>query len=115
MVAVISEVTPADGKLETYLAAAGRIRPEVEKLDGFISAERFQSIANPGKYLSLSFFRDEAAAAAWRNTLSHRTAQAHARRELFADYRIRVATVTRDYTKTGREQAPGDSKAVHGA
>ena len=113
MVAVISEVTPAQGKLDTYLAIAGRIRPEVEKLDGFVSAERFQSISNPGKYLSLSFFRDEAAAAAWRNALSHRMAQAQARRELFADYRIRVAEVTRDYGKSGREQAPADSRAAH--
>jgi len=114
MVAVISEVTPVDGKLETYLAIAARIRPEAEKLDGFISAERFQSIANPGKYLSLSFFRDEKAATAWRNTVSHRMAQKQARAELFADYRIRVAEVVRDYGKASRGQAPADSKAAHG-
>jgi len=114
MVAVISEVTPVDGKLQTYLDIAARIRPEVGKLDGFISAERFQSIANPGKYLSLSFFRDEQAATAWRNTESHRMAQAQARAELFADYRIRVAEVVRDYGKADRQQAPSDSRTIHG-
>jgi heme-degrading monooxygenase HmoA len=112
MVVVTAEVTPAEGKLDTYLAIAARIRPEAERVDGFISAERFQSIATPGKYLSLSFFRDDEAAAVWRNTLSHRMAQAQAHEELFADYRIRVAQVIRDYGKHDRDQAPASEETA---
>jgi heme-degrading monooxygenase HmoA len=85
----------------------------LEAIDGFLSVERFASLANPGKMLSLSFFRDEAAVAAWRNTEDHRRAQAAGRGGVFADYRLRVARVLRDYGMTERDQAPGDSRVAH--
>ncbi len=113
MIAVIFEVRPADGRLQTYLDIAARLRPELERIDGFISVERFQSLTDPGKYLSLSFFRDEQAVAAWRNTADHRAAQKTGRTRVFADYRLRIAEVRRDYGMTERAEAPDDSRAVH--
>jgi heme-degrading monooxygenase HmoA len=89
------------------------LKPELEAVDGFISVERFESLANPGKMLSLSFFRDEAAVAAWRNTEDHRHAQAAGRGGVFADYRLRVARVLRDYGMEERDEAPKDSRAAH--
>jgi len=114
MIAVIFEVVPAEGQRDTYLDIAARLKPELEAIDGFISVERFESLATPGKVLSLSFFRDEAAVAAWRNTADHRRAQAAGRGGVFADYRLRVARVFRDYGMTERDEAPQDSRAVHG-
>jgi len=114
MIAVIFEVEPAEGQRDTYLDIAARLKPELEAIDGFISVERFESLATPGKVLSLSFFRDEAAVAAWRNTADHRRAQAAGRSAVFADYRLRVARVFRDYGMTERDEAPQDSRAVHG-
>ncbi|MCO4887766.1 Conserved hypothetical protein [Cupriavidus phytorum] len=113
MIAVIFEVEPAPGRQDTYLDIAAHLRPQLEAIDGFISVERFQSLTNPGKLLSLSFFRDEAAVIAWRNTLAHRQAQAAGRGGVFAGYRLRVAQVLRDYGLDAREQAPADSRAVH--
>lgn len=113
MIAVIFEVEPAKGQHDTYLAIAARLKPELEAIDGFISVERFESLTNPGKILSLSFFRDEAAVAAWRNTEEHRRAQAAGRGGVFAAYRLRVAAVLRDYGMTEREGAPADSRAAH--
>lgn len=75
MIAVIFEVEPAEGQRDTYLDIAARLKPELEAVDGFISVERFESLTNPGKMLSLSFFRDEEAVATWRNTEDHRRAQ----------------------------------------
>jgi len=114
MIAVIFEVEPAEGQRDTYLDIAARLKPELEAIYGFISVERFESLATPGKVLSLSFFRDEAAVAAWRNTADHRRAQAAGRGGVFADYRLRVARVVRDYGMTERDEAPQDSRAVHG-
>ncbi|MGY8526809.1 antibiotic biosynthesis monooxygenase family protein [Paracidovorax citrulli] len=114
MIAVIFEVQPAEGRKETYLDIAARLRPVLESIDGFISVERFQSLTNPDKLLSLSFFRDEAAVQAWRNTAEHRLAQRAGRGGVFAGYRLRVAHVLRDYGLDEREQAPADSLAVHG-
>jgi heme-degrading monooxygenase HmoA len=114
MIAVIFEVWPADGQKQNYLDAAATLRPELEKIDGFISVERFQGITEPGKLLSLSFFRDEAAVAAWRNVEGHRRAQAKGRGEVFADYRLRIAGVIRDYGMQDRAQAPSDSRSAHG-
>jgi heme-degrading monooxygenase HmoA len=114
MIAVIFEVKPNAGKREAYLAAAGELRPLLEKVDGFISIERFESLTEPGKILSLSFWRDEDAVARWRNLEEHRRMQDAGRRSIFADYRLRVATVMRDYGMRDREQAPRDSRAVHG-
>lgn len=97
MIAVIFEVEPAEGGMEPYLDHAARLRPELEAIDGFISVERFQSLTQPGKYLSLSFFEDEAAVARWRTHAGHNQAQAAGRGSLFHHYRIRVAQVIRDY------------------
>jgi len=113
MIAVIFEVVPAQGERDHYLGIAADLRPVLETMDGFISVERFQSLTEPGKLLSLSFWRDEAAVQAWRQREDHRAAQAAGRREVFKDYRLRVATVLRDYGMHEREQAPRDSRARH--
>ena len=114
MIAVIFEVVPAPGRKQEYLDLAASLRPQLEKIDGFISIERFASLSNEGKILSLSVFRDEAAVEAWRNVEAHRVAQAKGRAGIFSDYRIRVASVIRDYTLREREQAPQDSRRKHG-
>lgn len=114
MIAVIFEVQPhADGK-QAYLDTAASLRPLLDGIDGFMSIERFQSLADPSKLLSLSFFRDEAAIAAWRQLEAHRSAQSAGRAELFANYRLRIAHVLRDYGLHEREQAPEDSRARNG-
>jgi heme-degrading monooxygenase HmoA len=114
VIAVIFEVWPAEGKTDAYLDIAGGLRPLVEGADGFISIERFESLVEPGKYLSLSFWRDEEAVAAWRRTQEHRDAQAAGRGGIFKDYRLRVTSVLRDYGMTEhRENAPADSREVH--
>ncbi|MBX3479540.1 MAG: antibiotic biosynthesis monooxygenase [Caulobacter sp.] len=113
MIAVIFEVEPTQAGRDAYLALAAGLRPLLENIDGFISIERFESLAEPGKLLSLSFFRDEAAVAEWRRLEAHRRAQAAGRDGLFADYRLRVAEVVRDYGLTDREQAPADSLVAH--
>ncbi len=113
MIAVIFEVWPNDGKLAEYLDIAAALKPVLERVDGFIAIERFQSLTEPGKYLSLSLWRDEAAIAEWRNVEQHRLAQARGRGGLFADYRLRVAAVMRDYGMQERLDAPADSRALH--
>jgi heme-degrading monooxygenase HmoA len=114
MIAVIFEVWPADGRKEAYLDHAARLRPDLENIDGFISVERFQSITDPAKMLSLSFWRDEAAVARWRNLEKHRAVQAAGRTGVFRDYRLRVAGVVRDYGMAERrEEAPADSRERH--
>jgi len=115
MIAVIFEVEPAPGKREEYLATAAALKPLLEAIDGFIAVERFQSLTNPDKVLSLSFFRDEAAVEAWRSMTAHRNAQAAGRAGVFSDYRLRVATVARDYGLHDRRQAPEDSRRAHEA
>jgi heme-degrading monooxygenase HmoA len=114
VIAVIFEVWPAPGHTQTYLDLAASLRPELEAIDGFVSVERFRSLAEPGKLLSLSFWRDEAAVRAWRNGAAHRATQAKGRAGVFADYRLRIAGVVRDYGMTERDQAPADSRAAHG-
>ena len=113
MIAVIFEVTPAPGRRDAYLAIAAELRPLLETIDGFISVERFQSLSDPDRVLSLSFFRDEEAVKAWRNTVEHRQAQKAGRRSVFADYRLRIAHVVRDYGMFERAQAPADSLKAH--
>jgi heme-degrading monooxygenase HmoA len=113
MLAVIFEVWPSEDGRGPYLDVAAELKPLLADIDGFISVERFQSLTEPGKMLSLSFWRDEAALEAWRKTAAHRIAQAKGRGGLFADYRLRVAAVVRDYGKTERAEAPADSRAVH--
>jgi heme-degrading monooxygenase HmoA len=116
MIAVIFEVWPAEGRRQDYLDLAAELKPELEKIDGFISVERFQSIYDPGKMLSLSIWRDEEAVARWRNHAPHRRTQAKGRAGIFSDYRLRVAGVVRDYgMRERREQAPEDSIARAGA
>jgi heme-degrading monooxygenase HmoA len=115
MIAVVFEVWPASGRKEDYLAVAAKLRAELEAIDGFISVERFQSLTDPGKLLSLSFWRDEDAVARWRNEMHHREGQAVGRSGIFADYRLRVASVLRDYGMTERAEAPRDSRGYHKA
>lgn len=114
MIAVIFEVWPEAGRKDDYLSLAASLRAELLAIDGFISVERFQSLSDPDKLLSLSFWRDEDAVAHWRNQHEHRKSQAAGRAGIFADYRLRVASVLRDYGRTERAAAPADSLAVHG-
>jgi heme-degrading monooxygenase HmoA len=114
MIAVIFEVWPADGRKQTYLDIAANLKPELERIDGFISIERFQSLVDEKKLLSLSFWRDEEAVKAWRNAEHHRQAQAAGRGGVLRDYRLRVAAVVRDYGMTERSEAPADSRVKHG-
>jgi heme-degrading monooxygenase HmoA len=114
MIAIIFEVEPADGKQDSYLEIAANLRDHLEKIDGFISVERFQSITNPKKLLSLSFFENEDAVKEWRNLEVHREAQNAGRSGIFKDYRLRVASVMRDYGLNECEAAPLDSKKTHG-
>jgi heme-degrading monooxygenase HmoA len=114
MIAVIFEVEPAAGRRDAYLSIAADLRPLLDSIDGFISIERFQSLVDPNRILSLSFWRDEEAVKAWRNTEEHRQAQKAGRGGIFAGYRLRIAHVVRDYGLTEREEAPQDSRAVNG-
>jgi heme-degrading monooxygenase HmoA len=114
MIAVIFEVWPADSHRQTYLDIAASLRPELDKIDGFLSIERFQSLTDQGKLLSLSFWRDEAAVTAWRKVERHRAAQKKGRDGVFRDYRLRIAHVVRDYGLAERAEAPADSRAANG-
>ena len=109
MFAVIFEVKPKIEGKNKYLKIAAGLRCFLENQDGFISIERFQSLSEEGKILSLSFWRDEAAIEKWRNLLEHRAAQKKGRESLFNSFRIRVAQVVRDYTESDRIEAPLDS------
>ena len=112
MIAVIFEVVPREGLRDDYLATAARLRPLLDGIDGFLSIERFESLTEPGKILSLSFWRDEAAVAEWRTLEAHRAAQVEGRSRIFEDYRLRIADVVRDYGMTDRDQAPAGSRAA---
>jgi heme-degrading monooxygenase HmoA len=112
MIAVIFEVEPEPVHRQEYLDRAAALRAELEAIDGFISVERFESLARPGRILSLSFWRDEEAVRRWRNVEAHREAQARGRAGVFHDYRLRVAEVVRDYGLREREEAPQDSRAL---
>ncbi|PQZ51723.1 antibiotic biosynthesis monooxygenase [Ochrobactrum sp. MYb15] len=116
MIAVIFEVWPADdARREQYLDIAASLRADLVKIDGFISIERFQSLVEPEKLLSLSFWRDEEAVKQWRNLPTHRIAQAKGRGGVFENYRLRIAEVSRDYGLDEREEAPDDSRNAHAA
>jgi heme-degrading monooxygenase HmoA len=114
MIAVIFEVWPHPDHRSDYFDIAAALKPQLEKIDGFISVERFESLAEKGKVLSLSFWRDEDAVKQWRNLEQHRAAQAKGRGGIFADYRLRIASVVRDYGMNERAEAPKDSRAKHG-
>ena len=111
MIAVLFEAAPAEGQQETYMALAAALRPQLEEIDGFISIERFQSLSDPKRLLSLSFWRDEAAVAQWRQFGPHRQAQAAGRDAVFTDYRLRIANVVRDYGLNDRAEAPDQTEA----
>ena len=113
MIAVVFEVWPKAERRDAYLEIAAGLRRQLEAIDGFISVERFESLSEPGKLLSLSFWRDEAAVRAWRNLAVHRAAQGRGRAQIFADYRLRVAGVIRDYGMAERAEVPDDSRAIH--
>lgn len=114
MIAVIFEVLPGEGQRDAYLDAAAALRRHLDTIDGFVSIERFESLSQPGKLLSLSFWRDEDAVKHWRTLDEHRHMQRAGRSHMFADYRLRVAGVVRDYGLLDRAQAPEDSRALHG-
>jgi heme-degrading monooxygenase HmoA len=114
VIAVIFEVEPHPERTQEYLDLAAELRPLLQTIDGFVSIERFQSLTTPGKILSLSYWRDEEAVAEWRQLEAHRSVQAQGRGGIFRDYRLRVASVLRDYGMHVRAQAPGDSRDVHG-
>jgi heme-degrading monooxygenase HmoA len=113
MIAVIFEVLPHPEHQQAYLDTAAELRPHLEQIDGFVSIERFESLSQPGKLLSLSFWRDEAAVQQWRTLKAHRNAQAAGRGHLFIDYRLRVAEVRRDYGLRERDQVPADSRQAY--
>lgn len=106
MYAVIFEVVPAEGRMDDYLGIAAELKPELEKIDGFISVERFESLSQKGKLVSLSFWRDEESVIRWRRHEQHHQAQLAGRARVFDDYRLRVAAVVRDYGMDSREEAP---------
>jgi heme-degrading monooxygenase HmoA len=114
MIAVIFEFTPREGRFADYKALAEGLADDVRDFDGFISIERFESISNKGKFVSLSFWRDEEAVRKWRNVQKHREAQKKGRGSIFKSYRLRIAEVRRDYTMDERAEAPADSVQVHG-
>jgi heme-degrading monooxygenase HmoA len=109
MIAVLFELVPHAGSRQRYLDTAEELRPHLEQIDGFLSIERFESLSHPGRILSLSFWRDERAVKHWRNLEVHREAQTLGRTSIFADYRLRVAQVTRDYGMNDRSSAPEDA------
>jgi len=113
MIAVIFEALPKEGKRNDYFDLATQLKPELIKVEGFISIERFQSINDPGKLLSLSFWKDEDSVEQWRKVELHRHAQKEGRHFIFEDYRLRVANVLRDYSMNNRNQAPADSNIIH--
>ncbi|QOY73603.1 MULTISPECIES: antibiotic biosynthesis monooxygenase [unclassified Pseudomonas] len=113
MIAVIFEAWPHEEHYQRYLDLAAELKPLLAQIDGFISVERFQSLSEPGKLLSLSFWRDEEAIQQWRSLELHRAAQSEGRRQVFADYHLRIAQVVRDYSLEDRVQAPADSRQAH--
>lgn len=114
MIAVIFEFTPAEGRFPEYMEIVETLKAELQKAEGFISLERFESITTPGKYVSLQFWRDDEAVRKWRNLQKHREAQARGRAGIFSSYRLRIAQVSRDYEMDRREEAPEDSRSFHG-
>src|SRR4051812_48378532 len=113
MLAVIFEAVPAKGKRQEYLDIAVELKPSLSEVNGFISIERFQSISDPGKVLSLSFWEDEESIRQWRNLELHREAQKKGRDSVFENYRLRVVSVIRDYGMDERRDAPDDSNLLH--
>ncbi len=113
-IAVIFEFTPAEGRFPDYMKLVGELKADLEKAEGFISLERFESITTKGKFISLQFWRDEESVRKWRNVQKHREAQKKGRAGILASYRLRIARVERDYTNESRGEAPPDSREIHG-
>jgi len=99
---VVFEVTVKPDVGHRYFDIAAELKPELEKIDGFLSVERFESMLTPHKYLSLSFWRDEDSVARWREHGMHQSAQMLGKSEIFADFRISVAEIKRQYTLADR-------------
>lgn len=114
MIAVIFEFTPAEGRFPEYMQLVEGLKADLAKAEGFISLERFESITTRGKFVSLQFWRDEESVRKWRNLQRHRAAQKQGRERIFASYRLRIASVLRDYTLEDRKEAPPDSVEIHG-
>ncbi len=114
MIAVIFEFPPLPGRFPDYMALVDRLKPDLDRAEGFISLERFESIATPGKFLSLQFWRDEQSVQKWRNLAQHREAQKRGRAGIFASYRLRIAGVIRDYGMDDRVETPPDSVVANG-
>lgn len=115
MIAMIFEFTASEKHFEEYMVEAAALRPLVAGINGFISIERFESKSTPGKFVSIGFFEDERAVSEWRNLPEHRRVQQLGRARLFESYRLRIASVVRDYSMSSREQAPEDSRLKHDA
>jgi heme-degrading monooxygenase HmoA len=113
MIAVIFEFTPAEGRFKDYMDVVATLQADLAKAEGFISLERFESITTPGKYVSLQFWRDEECVSKWRNLQKHREAQKKGRAGIFQSYRLRIASVIRDYEMDKRDEAPKDSRSIH--
>ena len=113
MIIVIFEVWPSTEGESEYMRLAGTLLPEVKQVPGFLSIERFRSLQDPRKILSLSTWRDEESVTSWRNGSAHREAQTAGRTGVITDYRLRVAKVSRDYGLNERAQAPKDSNKFH--
>ena len=114
MIAVIFEFTPNEGRFPEYMKLVGELKADLDKAEGFISLERFESITNKGKFISLQFWKDEESVRKWRTLQKHRDAQKKGRAGIFKSYRLRIASVVRDYTNDSRKEAPRDSVEVHG-
>lgn len=109
MIAVLFEVHVPEEKMSDYLKLAAALKVELETAEGFISVERFQSLSDSGKLLSLSYWKDEASVAQWRNSMNHRLAQSQGRESIFQKYHLTVAQTIRQYTEDDRSDAPKDS------
>jgi heme-degrading monooxygenase HmoA len=96
MFAVIFEVEPRKGQFDRYLEIARLLRPELERIDGFIDNERFASQRFAGRVLSLSTWRDEKAVIRWRTLAIHHRMQEMGRFEVFTHYHLRVAEIATD-------------------
>jgi heme-degrading monooxygenase HmoA len=114
MIAVIFEFTPNEGRFPEYMKLVGELKADLDKAEGFISLERFESITGKGKFVSLQFWKDEESVRKWRTLQKHREAQKKGRAGIFKSYRLRIASVVRDYTNDSRKEAPRDSVEVHG-
>ena len=113
MIVMVFEFEVEPQEYENYLTEAADLRPGLAQVDGFVSVERFESQAAPGRFVAVGYFRDEDAVARWRNLPAHRRAQALGRSRFFTGYRLVMAHVLRDYTHGARDTAPADSRRAH--